>query len=68
MEIVGVTGFRGLWALNCGRHRFLRFVGVSLGVANFYLGRSKGLRVANFFFILASKLAWQTFFGSTDRY
>jgi len=31
LQIVGVTGFRGLWAFkwsNCGRHRFSRFVGV----------------------------------------
>jgi len=30
---VGVTGFRGLWALGVGRHRFGRFVGVRVAVA-----------------------------------
>jgi len=30
---VGVTGFRGLWALGVGRHRFSRFVGVKVGAS-----------------------------------
>jgi len=34
---------------NCGRHRFSRFMGVRVGVANFFLGQSIGKGVANFF-------------------
>jgi len=32
--------------VDCGRHRFSRFVGIKVGVANFFLGN---LGVANFY-------------------
>jgi len=46
MKLMGFTGFRGLWALKWAWQTFSsfsRFVGVRVGVANFFLGQSIGI-------------------------
>jgi len=71
MKIVGVPGFRGLWALKWAWQTFfgvLRFVGVKVGVANFFLGSVKIFYLARKLWasqvcrLWALKWAWQTFF------
>jgi len=58
---VGVTGLSGLWALEWAWQFFCRFVGVKVGVANFFFGQSIGIdennnNISVKIFSLASKL------------
>jgi len=67
-QIVGVTGFRGLWAWQIGQSIGIDENITYVGVANFFLGQSIGSGRGKLFLGQSIGIRGKLFFRSIDRY